>query len=254
MRIQSTRYSLRSASDTWQRVAKVRQPVARRTESWSFALRCQSIENRCDDHACTHQPISNISSWCTPSASTTEANKDSMAPRMSPLMSSSCSFSNDLTKAPRIVSRRLLSALPATLTNAPNARALNAVIGWTMRVGMRTGKTLLARTYDISCTPLAEIDRSTHTHDLLQGLQSRLACFSWLPHSLQQRRNGLVDRLGTHVVLSGVEGLCGSSSDGCLLVHESLANGRDDGVFVVFQHIAVGGCHDVGESQTSTFP
>ena len=60
--------------------------------------------------------------------------------------SASGSLSIVLTRAFKITVNLLLSALPATVTNAANARALNTVIGRAVNVGMRTGKTVEART------------------------------------------------------------------------------------------------------------
>lgn len=48
--------------------------------------------------------------------------------------------------AVKMVVSRLLSALPATVTSEAKARALKAVIGVAMSVGMRTGNTVEART------------------------------------------------------------------------------------------------------------
>lgn len=50
-------------------------------------------------------------------------------------------------RAVNIVVRRLDKEFPATVTREARARALKAVIGVAISVGIRTGKTVEARTY-----------------------------------------------------------------------------------------------------------
>lgn len=160
-----------------------------------------------------------------------------MAELISSRMSSSFSFSRDFTKAPRTVSNRLLRAPPATRTRAPRARALKAVMGWWIRVGMRTGKTLFARTWTISIT--RKLSRSTHAHDLLQGLECGLRSLSRISHSLQQCRDSLVDSLGSHVVLHGIERLGRRSPDDRRRIDQCGSDSGNDGFFVICNNILV---------------
>lgn len=50
------------------------------------------------------------------------------------------------TSAVRTIASRLLRALPATVTKDANALALKAVMGVATSVGIKTGKTVFART------------------------------------------------------------------------------------------------------------
>jgi hypothetical protein len=51
----------------------------------------------------------------------------------------------------------------------------------------------------------SRLQRRTHAHDFLECLERRLGRFSRVAHRLQQRRDGLVNSLGTDVVLHRVE-------------------------------------------------
>ena len=95
----------------------------------------------------TDQPSSNIINECRPSMSSIEAKSARIAPFNSSRISVSCSLSSDLTKGVRTDDNRLLRALPATVTKAPSARALNAVIGSFVKVGNNVGNTVDARTW-----------------------------------------------------------------------------------------------------------
>lgn len=179
---------------------------------------------------------------CTPSESSTDAKSDSIAEFSSSRTSSDFSFSSAWTNAPSTVSRRRLSAVPATLTRAPSARALKAVMGWAMRVGMRTGKTLFART----CMHLLSNDPTrahmiTHAHDFLERLERRLRRFARVTHRLEQRRDSLVNSLGPNVVLHRVECPRGGGTDRGFAVHKRVPDRRDDRVLVIGHDVLVGG-------------
>lgn len=62
--------------------------------------------------------------------------------------SSSFDVSEAFTNAVSIVDSLLLKALPATVTRDARALALNTLIGVAIKVGIKTGKTVLAWTYD----------------------------------------------------------------------------------------------------------
>jgi hypothetical protein len=83
-----------------------------------------------------------------PSGSSIDSNKASsasvMASRNSPW--SGVEPSSSLTRALRMTVKRLLRALPATVTNVPKARALKTDMGEAVRVGISTGNTVDART------------------------------------------------------------------------------------------------------------
>jgi hypothetical protein len=179
---------------------------------------------------------------CTPSESSTDAKSDSIAEFSSSRTSSDFSFSSAWTKAPSTVSRRRLSAVPATLTRAPSARALKAVMGWATSVGIRTGKTLFARTciHLLSNVP-TRAHMITHAHDFLERLERRLGRFARVAHRLEQRRNGLVHSLGTDVVLHRVECPCGGGADRGLAVDKRVPDRRDDCVLVIGHDVLVGG-------------
>jgi hypothetical protein len=66
----------------------------------------------------------------------------STASRSSSSISSSDTFTNEFKMT---VSRRL-NAFPATVTSDASARALKTVIGTAVNVGIKTGKTVEART------------------------------------------------------------------------------------------------------------
>jgi hypothetical protein len=134
-------------------MAKIEQAVARRDGLTSLALKKLGTDTSAgiQDHTCprfrTHQPSKVIIKECKPSLSSTEAKRALNASSTSCLTSSSSSDSNDLTSGVRTEVKRLLNALPATVTNDARARALKAEIGVTVRVGRRVGKTEAARTY-----------------------------------------------------------------------------------------------------------
>lgn len=78
-----------------------------------------------------------------------EASNACIASWTADLSSSSSSvseFSEILTSAFKITVSRLLSAVPATVTRDARARALNTVIGIAVKVGIKTGNTVAART------------------------------------------------------------------------------------------------------------
>ena len=84
-----------------------------------------------------------------PSASHTDDMIEWIASSTASLSSSSSLTSGPsciFTRALRTEDRRLLSAEPATETNEASARALNADMGIAVRVGIRMGKTVEART------------------------------------------------------------------------------------------------------------
>jgi len=107
----------------------------------------------------------------------------------------------------------------------------------------------------------------TYTHNLLQGLQSCLGSLSGVAHGLEQRRDRLIDRLSSHVVLHGVKGLRGGRSDNTGRVDQCGSDSGDDSLFVVGNDVLARGSpvyqlqyamdrrdlHDVGESKTSAF-
>lgn len=81
-----------------------------------------------------------------PSASFTDEKRASVASATASRSSSSMSSSDTFTRAFKMTVKRLLSALPATVTSEARARALKTVIGMAVKVGINTGKTVEART------------------------------------------------------------------------------------------------------------
>ncbi|KAG1223206.1 hypothetical protein G6F68_020411 [Rhizopus microsporus] len=87
---------------------------------------------------------------CKPSSSSIESKKASVVALSASIVSSSSVIIRDSTRDSRIAANRLFNAGPATVTRDASARALKAVIGTVIKVGMSTGKTALERTDIIS--------------------------------------------------------------------------------------------------------
>ena len=81
-----------------------------------------------------------------PSRSATELNRATIASSAASFTSPLGFESRVLTRAVTIAESLLLRALPATVTNVAKARALKADVGEAIKVGMRIGKTVFART------------------------------------------------------------------------------------------------------------
>ena len=75
-----------------------------------------------------------------------EENKALIASLTASRSSSSISSSITLTNEFKITVSRRLNAFPATVTSDASARALKTVIGMAVNVGIKTGKTVEART------------------------------------------------------------------------------------------------------------
>ncbi len=111
----------------------------------------------------------------------------------------------------------------------------------------------------------------THAHDLFQRLQCCFGPLAWIPHSLQQRRDGLIDRLGAHAMLHSVESPSSGGAHGGRPVHQGRTNRRDDGIFVISNNFLIrrspttyqgirdapslprGYLHHIGKCKTSSF-
>ena len=145
--------------------------------------------------------------------------------------------------------RRLLRAFPATVTRAARARALKTVIGMAVSVGMRTGKTVAARTWYCVMRLKQQAMETTYIHDFSQRLQSGARTLSWLTQRFEKRRDGLIDRLRTHLLLKDIKRLGGCRPDVCFVVDERHADHRDDLVLVAFA-LSLGGVEPV-ENETA---
>jgi hypothetical protein len=123
-------------------------------------------------------------------------------------LASSFSF----TRALRMMVRRLLNALPATVTRVASARALKTDIGDAVRVGNKTGNTVEARTCSFGLDKiLGEWAVITYAHDLLQRLQRRTRALARLTESVEKGRDGLINGSVADVFLKNVKRLrsCG---------------------------------------------
>ena len=141
------RYRDESSSEASQNVVNSLHAVILLVGVSCFALnRCLLKNKRRKWDEVAYQPINSIMTVFNPSASLTDENSAWMASSTASRRSSSMLLSETLTKEFKITVNRLLKAFPATVTRDANARALKTDIGIAVNVGIKTGKTVEART------------------------------------------------------------------------------------------------------------